>query len=158
MTIGEEAKPQAPFTMTPTPKPKLESSDDVGDAKCLPGAPFGRQTQADALVTLPNPDIAISRFVFLRLVQCDGAEFLQIGRRFFESFGAPNRLAASEAAEVAMKCRRVSIEYQLMQRLIEHLRSARDIFPRIRENIVISKARTEGVWTCFEMRSPSALS
>ena len=41
VTIGEEANPHAPFTITRTPKPKLESSATVGTDCVLPVARSG---------------------------------------------------------------------------------------------------------------------
>ena len=111
VTIGEAAKPHAPFTITRTPNPKLESSATPGTASVLPVPRSGdtrRLTRWSRSRT-----IRISQYValsFLASRSAFAASFSNSGLGTFESLGAPNIFSAKNALEdVAINPRRVSI-------------------------------------------------
>src|ERR1051325_7103359 len=109
VTTGEDAKPHAPFTMTRTPKPKLESSVTLGTASVFPVPRSGERRRPSRWSS--RRTMRISQYValdFLASRNATSPSFSSSGEGVLESLGAAKRFEA-KAAEVARKCLRVSI-------------------------------------------------
>ncbi len=80
VTMGDDAKPHAPLTITRTPKPKLESSVTFGTASVLPVPRSGERRSPDALIAdADDADIGVGGLELLGFRQRDGAELFEFG-------------------------------------------------------------------------------
>ena len=111
VTIGDDAKPQAPFTITRTPKPKLESSVTFGTASVFAVPRSGDSRRPDPLIAdAHDADIGVGGFQLLGLAPAPQRPAFPVPAiGVFEPAAAPNNRSAAAAAETATNPRRVII-------------------------------------------------